>query len=250
MRLLLRRLALPGLLLASLPAAEASAQTVNCTGIPAYNPTTVYNPGSRAVYNGKLYETVIQIWNTPPDYCPSCNWWRLIGACGGGGGDTVAPSVPTGLNSPSKTTTTVALAWNASTDNAGGSGVAGYDVYRNGAVAGSPTATTFTVTGLIANTTYAFTVRARDNAGNASAQSAPLSVTTSAANCTTLPSVPGGLNSPSKTDTSVGLAWNPSAPGANRRTARWASRSSPSTAARNGAMFAGRVAVRPSAAST
>ena len=73
MRLLLRRLALPGLLLASLPAAEASAQTVNCTGIPAYNPTTVYNPGSRAVYNGKLYEAVIQIWNTPPDYYPSCN---------------------------------------------------------------------------------------------------------------------------------------------------------------------------------
>ncbi|MEO8261811.1 MAG: hypothetical protein ABI566_04510, partial [Pseudolysinimonas sp.] len=33
--------------------------------------------------------------------------------------DTTAPSVPTGLNSPSKTSTSVSLAWTASTDNVG-----------------------------------------------------------------------------------------------------------------------------------
>jgi chitinase len=213
MRLLLRRLALPGLLLVSLPAADVGAQTVSCTGVPAYNASTVYNPGDRAVHNGKLYQALVPIWNTPPDYCPSCGWWSLLGTCGAGG-DTVAPSVPAGLNSPSKTTTTVALAWSASTDNAGGSGVAGYDVYRNGTLAGSPATTSFTASGLTANTAYSFTVRARDNAGNASAQSAALSVTTSAASCTTLPGVPSGLGSPSKTDTSVSLAWNASAPGA------------------------------------
>jgi chitinase len=216
MRLLLRRPALLGLLLASLSAAPAHAQTVSCTGVPNYSPSTIYNPGDRAVHNGKLYEALIQIWNTPPDYCGTCGWWRLLGTCGGGGGDTTAPSVPTGLNSPAKTATTVSLAWNASTDNPGGSGVAGYDVFRNGTVAGSPTATSFTVTGLTANTAYSFTVRARDNAGNASAQSAALSVTTSGGGtCSTLPGVPGGLNSPSKTDTSVSLAWTASAPGAN-----------------------------------
>src|SRR5262245_50997315 len=214
MRLPLRRLALTGLLLASLPTASVGAQTVSCTGVPAYNASTVYNPGDRHVHNGKLYEAIISIWNTPPDYCPTCGWWSLLGTCGAGG-DTVPPSVPAGLNSPSKTTTTVSLAWNASTDNPGGSGVAGYDVYRHGALAGSPTATSLPVTGLTANTAYSFTVRARDNAGNASAQSAPLSVTTSAANCSTLPSVPGGLNSPAKTDTTVSLAWNASTPGAN-----------------------------------
>ena len=122
-----------GSLLVALHATESLAQTVSCTGVPAYNATVVYNPGNRVVYNGKLYEALVPIWNTPPDYCPSCGWWRLLGTCGTGGGDTTPPSVPTGLNSPSKTSTSVSLAWNASTDNPGGSGVAGYDVYRGGA---------------------------------------------------------------------------------------------------------------------
>jgi len=87
--------------------------------------------------------------------------------------------VPTGLTSPSKTSTSVALSWAASTDNAGGSGMAGYTVYRNGVQVGTPTGTTYTATGLTASTAYSFTVRARDVAGNISAASAALSVTTS-----------------------------------------------------------------------
>lgn len=94
--------------------------------------------------------------------------------------DTTPPSVPGGLASPSKTATTVNLAWSAATDNSGGSGVAGYDVYRNGSLVGSPSATQYTDGGLTASTAYAYTVRARDNAGNASAQSGSISVTTAA----------------------------------------------------------------------
>jgi chitinase len=135
---------------------------------------------------------------------------------GGGGGDTTAPSVPAGLNSPSQTSSSIALAWTASTDNTGGSGVAGYDVYRNGAIVGSPTTNSFTDAGLAASTSYSYRVRARDNAGNASAQGTALAVSTKGtAACSTLPSVPTGLSSPSKTDTSVSLAWNASTPGAN-----------------------------------
>lgn len=94
--------------------------------------------------------------------------------------DTTPPSVPGGLAAPSKTATTVNLAWSAATDNSGGSGVAGYDVYRNGSLVGSPSATQYTDGGLTASTAYTYTVRARDNAGNASAQSGAISVTTSA----------------------------------------------------------------------
>jgi chitinase len=94
--------------------------------------------------------------------------------------DTTPPSVPGGLASPAKTATTVNLAWNAATDNSGGSGVAGYDVYRNGSLVGSPSATQYTDGGLTASTAYTYTVRARDNAGNASARSASISVTTAA----------------------------------------------------------------------
>jgi len=92
--------------------------------------------------------------------------------------DTTAPSVPTGLTSPSQTATSVSLTWNASTDS--GSGVAGYDVYRNGSLVASPTSTSYTNTGLAASTSYSFAVRARDNAGNTSAQSAQISVSTTA----------------------------------------------------------------------
>jgi chitodextrinase len=61
-----------------------------------------------------------------------------------------------------------------------GSGLAGYDVYRDGTLIGSPTTTSFAVTGLSAATHYEFTVAARDAAGNRSARSAALAVTTAA----------------------------------------------------------------------
>jgi len=207
--------ALTGLVLLSLPGAPAQAQTVSCTGVAAWNATTIYNPGDRVVHNGKLYRAEIQIWNAPPDYCPTCGWYTLLGTCGAGG-DTTAPSVPANLRSPSQTTSSIALAWDASSDNPGGSGVAGYDVFRDGSLVGSPTGTTFTNSGLAANTLFSFRVRARDNAGNASAQSAALSVRTAAsAGCTVLPSVPGGLSSPSQTSSCIDLRWNASTPGAN-----------------------------------
>src|SRR6185369_4013803 len=135
-----------GLLLLSLAVRPAQAQSVSCTGVPAWVATTTYAVGARVTYLGGLYEALVSQANVPPNYCPACLWWKFLGNCGGGGGtDTTAPSVPSGLTSPSKTSSSVALSWNASTDNAGGSGIAGYDVFRDGANVGSPTGTSFTV---------------------------------------------------------------------------------------------------------
>ncbi|HEY5805626.1 MAG TPA: glycosyl hydrolase family 18 protein [Lysobacter sp.] len=94
--------------------------------------------------------------------------------------DTTPPSVPTGLAAGALSSSSIGLSWNASTDNTGGAGVAGYDVYRNGSLVASPTTTSYTSSGLAANTSYSFTVRARDNASpaNASAQSGAVSATT------------------------------------------------------------------------
>lgn len=266
-------LALWTCLLAASWGSNALAQSASCANIPAWNAATIYNPGDKLVYQNRLYQANIQIWNAPPTHCPSCGWYQDLGACGAGGNqppsvsltspanggsystganiavsanasdsdgsiaqveffrgtvslgvdtsspysvtwsnasagshafkavatdnqgasttsatatitvtvpstDTTPPSVPGGLSSPSQTSSSISLTWNASTDNSGGSGVAGYDVYQGGSLVGSPTATSYTATGLTANTAYAFRVRARDNAGNASAQSAQISAST------------------------------------------------------------------------
>lgn len=102
------------------------------------------------------------------------------GASSGGGGttDTQAPTAPTNLSSTGKTASSVSLSWSASTDNVG---VTGYDVYRNGTYAGSSTGTAYTDSGLQASTTYTYTVKAKDAAGNVSAANGSVNVTTNAA---------------------------------------------------------------------
>lgn len=95
----------------------------------------------------------------------------------GGGGDTTPPTVPTGLQVTGTTSSNVSLAWTASTDNVG---VTGYDVYRGGTFELSTPGTSATVGGLAPSTSYSFTVRARDAAGNASAASAAVTGTTQA----------------------------------------------------------------------
>lgn len=92
--------------------------------------------------------------------------------------DTAAPSQPTGLTSRSKTSSSVNLAWTASTDNVG---VTGYDVYRNNVVVKTVTTNSATDTGLTANTAYQYKVVAKDAAGIASPASSVITVTTSAA---------------------------------------------------------------------
>ncbi|RYZ29677.1 MAG: fibronectin type III domain-containing protein, partial [Sphingobacteriales bacterium] len=96
-----------------------------------------------------------------------------------GSSDTTAPTAPTALTASGTTATGTNLSWTAATDNVA---VTGYDVYQGATVIGSTTtATTYTVTGLTASTTYSFTVKAKDGSGNISAASNAVSVTTLAA---------------------------------------------------------------------
>ncbi|MFF9208617.1 MULTISPECIES: carbohydrate binding domain-containing protein [unclassified Streptomyces] len=96
---------------------------------------------------------------------------------GGGGSDTQAPTAPTGLTSTGKTSSSVSLKWNASSDNVG---VTGYDVYSGASKVASASGTSATVSGLSASTSYTFTVKARDAAGNVSGASNAVTVTTDA----------------------------------------------------------------------
>ncbi len=90
-------------------------------------------------------------------------------------GDTASPTTPTSLRATGVTSSSVSLAWNASTDNVG---VTGYQVFRNGAHIATVTGTSYVNSGLTASTSYGYTVRARDAAGNVSGMSTTLSVTT------------------------------------------------------------------------
>ena len=103
--------------------------------------------------------------------------------------DTQAPTVPTGLHPTTVTTTSIALSWTASTDlpNPGGTGVAGYFVYRNGntttPIATVKSGTSLTDSGLTSGTTYTYQVAAFDAAvpANVSAPCAAISVATQSA---------------------------------------------------------------------
>ena len=96
---------------------------------------------------------------------------------GTGAGDTQPPSVPANVTATAVSSSQINVSWSASTDN---TGVAGYDVYRNGGLVGSTAATTYSDTGLSASTTYSYTVRAKDAAGNVSAVSDAATATTQA----------------------------------------------------------------------
>jgi len=121
--------------------------------------------------------------------------------------DTQPPTAPTGLTASNVTQTTLTLTWNASTDNVG---VTGYDIYSNGSLLGTVTGTSANVTGLTASTTYQFYVKAKDAAGNVSAASNTISVTTLAPPDTQAPTAPSNLAASNVTQTSLTLTWNAS----------------------------------------
>ncbi len=94
--------------------------------------------------------------------------------------DTEAPSQPTGLTATAVSSTRIDLTWTASTDNVG---VDHYEITRSGTgVVGTTTTPQFSNTGLTGGTTYTYTVKAFDAAGNASLASSSASATTPAVN--------------------------------------------------------------------
>jgi hypothetical protein len=96
-----------------------------------------------------------------------------------GAADTQAPTTPTGLWNTSKSSTSLHWTWNASTDNVG---VTAYELFVNAETSPRVTtaSTTAALTGLAANTSYSVRVRAKDAAGNVSALSTNVVVTTNA----------------------------------------------------------------------
>ena len=112
------------------------------------------------------------------------NAWYAVGvgaAYAGASTDTTAPTAPASLSASGVTATSVNLNWTVSTDNVG---VSGYNIYNGTTLLATSVSNSASVSGLTASTTYAFTIKSKDAAGNLSAASNLVSVTTLAATST------------------------------------------------------------------
>lgn len=93
--------------------------------------------------------------------------------------DIIDPSVPQSLGATAVSSSQINLSWSASTDT-GGSGLAGYDIYRNDYLIASTSQISYSDTGLTASTLYNYYVTAFDGSANVSASSSIASATTEA----------------------------------------------------------------------
>jgi len=121
--------------------------------------------------------------------------------------DVVPPSAVTTLAASGTTVNRTQLSWSASTDNIG---VTGYRVFQNGTEVGITTGTTYTANGLTQSTSYAFTVRAIDAAGNVSAAGNTVNITTTIGADSEPPSPVTTLAASGTTATGTQLSWSAS----------------------------------------
>lgn len=182
----------------------ASSDNVGVTGYDVYrngsSPVSVTNTflNVTGLNAGTTYAMTVRAKDAANNYSAQSSALNVTTA------DLHAPSVPSGLSSANITETSFTLSWNASSDNVG---VTGYDIYRNGSLLNTVTNNSMNITGLSAGTTYAMTIRAKDAAGNVSASSSALNVTTADLQA---PTAPTGLTNSSLTQSSFTLSWTAS----------------------------------------
>lgn len=133
------------------------------------NPTTSHQCNIPADHTG--YHLILGVW----DIADTPNaFYQVIDANIVSGGAVQGPAVPANVSAAGKTATSVTLKWTAS------AGSASYEIYRNGVLVGTSTTNSYEDKGLTANTSYSYTVRAVDAAGDKSQASPAVKVTTSA----------------------------------------------------------------------
>lgn len=183
-------------------------QVANVTNGTTYQDSGLTS-GSSYTYAVQAYDTADHISVLSPASSHSTN------------PDDQAPTTPGGVTAVASGSATINIAWTASNDlpNPGGSGVDGYQIYRNNSTTPTYTVTdgtSFADSNVTAGTTYTYTVRAVDQKGNVSAPSNVVSATPVVnPNCQGSPSAPTGLAIDSTTLTSVTFHWEPSTPSAD-----------------------------------
>ncbi|MBC1372796.1 chitin-binding protein [Listeria booriae] len=123
--------------------------------------------------------------------------------------DKEAPSKPMQLTTTAQTFNSISLKWQASTDNRG---IEAYEIYRNGQLVGESTSPAYQDVNLAANTTYTYTIRARDFAGNRSEISSALQAKTAMKPVidTEKPTAPHMLMTHAQSTNTIDLCWHAS----------------------------------------
>lgn len=145
----------------------------NPSGDPTNPIWPVYAPGSLEVNGNGVYQYG---GGFPTQTYKATNYWVDVVV-----DDTVAPSAPSGLDSPSQTPHSVDLTWSPSIDGTGElrTGVAYHHVYRDGVLYESMygSITQFTDSYVVPGTTHTYYVVGEDYLGNLSSLSNSISVT-------------------------------------------------------------------------
>ena len=174
---------------AALDAAGSSAESIPVSvhtapsvvppesGATTWLASNIYTAGMTVLENGVTYKANWWTQGADPAHHNGGSGtgqpWTIVAAADG---SHELASVPTGLAAAGTSSTATILTWNASSVPGAGV-VTGYAIFENGHQIATTTGTVYTVTNLIADTTYTFAVAALDAAG-ASAESSPISVHT------------------------------------------------------------------------
>jgi parallel beta-helix repeat protein len=164
--------------------AGAASGAGDVTADPGFrNPGGLHADDYRLVSGSRAIEAGLDVTSAvPADYFGSARSIAVdIGAheysLGTGGQttpDTQAPTVPDQLTGTA-TSSAVSLSWHASTDNVG---VTSYQIFRDGVLVAVLPGTTWTDGNVAPSTTYRYQAAAVDAAGNTSAKSAAVTLTT------------------------------------------------------------------------
>jgi endonuclease I/chitodextrinase len=119
--------------------------------------------------------------------------------------DTQAPTVPANVTLSLVTLSSIDVTWTASTDNVG---VTEYDIYVDGVLEAQTASNSITIANLNTNTTYSFTILAKDLINNMSPLSAAVNGTTDGD--TQAPTTPSNVLVSNETDSSFKVSWSAS----------------------------------------
>jgi YD repeat-containing protein len=119
------------------------------------------------------------------------------------GADILPPTKPSSITVSAKTNNKISLKWDDASDD---TGVAYYEVYRDGVKLGNVNSANYTDTGLLSDKSYSYIIKASDYEGNLSEASDEFVVSTCIDNY--IPAAPSNLKGSANGLNSISISWD------------------------------------------